>query len=316
VQEKVNLTQGMTVRVEEGGKLGGDSLLTVDRFSRRFTGLSQPSNAATELSLVDILCGGTGKGQRLAAAIDPLTGDWDRLGWQSSGSPGSRHGDVVFHASSWHPLIDGTFIPGNGGKPTQLDSQRRKLVFPWNHEGKCWGPVWARRYSKDLKLAARTKDIDFWGAETFPVVSGRLADSRYGGIGLHANVGITFNLQGIRALNDAQINSFAAILTNLDNAATHNPVYARDNVRSADVWVIVDGEIRYKQLGFERNLAGVPFEVPIGPTDQKLTLVTTDGGNSNKYDHIVLIDAVLKLNPGQKAFRPYMDSSRLAGSYR
>ena len=43
------------------------------------------------------------------------------------------------------------------------------------------------------------------------------------------------------------------------------------------------------------------FEVDLSPNDRFLTFVTTDAGNTNRYDHIVVIDPVLEIQGADQA---------------
>jgi hypothetical protein len=94
-----------------------------------------------------------------------------------------------------------------------------------------------------------------------------------------------------------QIRSVKGVLTNLENSKIHNPEWANSNPPpTADFLVFVDGKKRYEVLDFGHNVAGEPFAIELLPSDRFLTFVTTDGGNSNRYDHMVLIDPVLEID--------------------
>ena len=79
--EAYNLTQGMSVRVAATGEVsdGMEAGVDYDVYTRSFP--SPTKLNPDELDLVDIVCGGNGQGMRLAAAIDPLTGQLDRRPW-------------------------------------------------------------------------------------------------------------------------------------------------------------------------------------------------------------------------------------------
>jgi hypothetical protein len=292
IAQAYNLTQGMSVRVAATGKVsdGMDAGVDYDVYTRSFP---SPANLnPDELDLVDIVCGGNGQGMRLAAAIDPLTGQLDRRPWKNPLSPGTRKGDGLFHPAIWHPFIDGTFVPNKRGDPMQVDTQRGTIRLPKEGGDYTWGPIWARRAVKDASQFDRSADS--WGAKTFPVITERLTRCRLGGIGLHASVGITFDLKAIGKEHPGRIHQLKGTLANLENSKEHNPDWASKNPPpSADFRVLVGDQLRYEKRNFARNVEGVPFEVELSPTDCFLTFVTTDAGNSNKYDHIVVIDPVL-----------------------
>jgi hypothetical protein len=293
--EGYHLTRGMSVRVAATGKVsdGMDAGVEYETYTRSFP-LPTASNPS-ELDLVDIVCGGNGQSARLAAAIDPLTGEWDKRPWNNALGPGTRHGDRLFHAAGWHPFIDGTFVPNQFGEPSQVDTLGGTITLPKMRGHYTWGPIWARRAVRTIEL---DKKLEFWGTQTNRAITDRLSRCRLGGIGIHASVGITFDLQTIATNHSKQIRSVKGILTNLENSQTHNPEWANSNPPpKADFLVFVDGKKRYEVLDFARNIEGEPFEVNLSPRDRFLTFITTDGGDSNRYDHMVLIDPMLEIDP-------------------
>ena len=292
--ESYNLTQGMSVRVAATGKVSDGVFAGVDYdvYNRSFP-MPKDLNPG-ELDLVDIVCGGNGQGMRLAAAIDPLTGQLDRRPWSTALGPGTRKGDSLFHRAEWHPFIDGTFVPNKLGEAIQVDTRGGTILLPKNHGDYTWGPIWARRAVKDSSQFDRAADS--WGAKTYPVITERLSHCRLGGIGIHASVGITFDLKAIDKEHPGRIKRLTAVLANLENSKEHNPEWASKNpAPSADYRVFVDGELKYEKLNFARNVDGVPFAVDLSPNDRFLTFVTNDAGNTNRYDHIVVIDPVLEI---------------------
>ena len=68
--------------------------------------------------------------------------------------------------------------------------------------GESWGPIWSRRKTRFRSTSKRRsrqrRPKDFWGGSSFEQATARLTKSRDGLLGLHANVGVTFDLQAIR----------------------------------------------------------------------------------------------------------------------
>jgi hypothetical protein len=296
--EAYHLTQGMSVRVAATGKVSDGMYAGVDyeTYTRSFP-MPTAANPG-ELDLVDIVCGGNGQGMRLAAAIDPLTGQWDRRPWNNSLGPGTRHGDRVYHTAEWHPFIDGTFVPNQYGDPIQVDSEGGTIVLPKNMGHYTWGPIWARRAVTDFTEWDRSADS--WGTKTYPVITERLMRCRLGGIGIHASVGITFDLKAIGREHPGRITRLKAVLVNLENSKEHNSEWANANpAPSADLRIFADGQLKYQKRNFSRNVEGIPIDVELTPNGRFLTMVTTDSGNTNRYDHIVVIDPVLEIQDDQ-----------------
>jgi hypothetical protein len=100
--------------------------------------------------------------------------------------------------------------------------------------------------------------------------------SDYPGLMMHANLGITFDLNAIRAdLPSAEITRFAA------DAGLSSMAPREGN---ADIWVLVDGKLRFSQKGIREKGKAFPVEINIGKSDRFLTLITTDGGDVDSLE--------------------------------
>lgn len=161
------------------------------------------------------------------------------------------------------PFIDGFFVPDGGEQSTTITSTG--LLFqdcPDTHgtyyDGIVCGAVFDNQY----------------------VHAGRLAGHRYEtpeqpSIGACANVGITFDLDSIRAsMSNCLISRFRAHCGISETLADiqEEKDYAQVKVT---FWVLVDGRIEYS-----RELGTDPFEsdqinIPLNPSDRFLTLITT-----------------------------------------
>ena len=67
----------------------------------------------------------------------------------------------------------------------------------------------------------------------------------------------------------------------------------------ADVWVFVDGQVRFRRREITRFNGAMPIAIPINDNDRFLTLVATDGGNGYQQDHIMFGDPRLELAPAK-----------------
>ncbi len=100
---------------------------------------------------------------------------------------------------------------------------------------------------------------------------------------LHANAGITFNLELIRnthpsVLRPARFRAFVGLA---------NPQGL------ADVWVFVDGQLRFRRTGLRMADGPVRIDVELEANHRFLTLVSTDGDRSTNCDWVVFGDPVL-----------------------
>lgn len=296
----LHLTEGMTARVANNGAIQSSSRLKASDFTRSFP--QRPTNVQI-ISLADLLSGVREKspgesnrsnGYRLAGVIDPTTGKHDLQPWLRSIGPGDRTGDGKYHATNWHPVIDGVFIPAASGEAVQINSGGQRVDLPKNL-GATWGPIWSRR--KTNSPLVYSKEEDFWGTDTFEGLLNRLTQSQAGILGIHSNVGITFDLEAIRRQYRMPINQLEAIVTNIENSKTRLPANGLTELLSerfsADFRIYVDGKLRYERLDFVGDDGDEPIRLPLQANDRFLTFITTDSNGDNAFDHVVLVDPVL-----------------------
>ena len=109
---------------------------------------------------------------------------------------------------------------------------------------------------------------------------------------MHANCGITFDLDAIRnSMPDIQVNRFTAIGGLSDTAYMS---------QKAELWVLLDGKLQ-DELHIEKD-ENAPeaghnkrFSVEIKDTDRYLTLITTDGGDEFGGDWTLFGHPVLEI---------------------
>jgi len=201
------------------------------------------------LNLADIAGGGNGFGTgTIDTGFDPLTG------MPSSESPGTRKSDNTYQRVPSNPLIDGIFVP-NGQTQQIVSSQRH--VFR-----EC--PVTSGTTYHNLTNGVRILSPEAFQDST--VLASQSAHSLL----MHANVGITYDLQAIRELlQGVQIVRFQSKLGLED-------VFLRPALSNADFWILVDGKLKYQKTQVKANqLFSVVIE--LSDKDRFLTLVVTDG---------------------------------------
>ena len=263
------------------------SRVNVDQksFARRLVGPLQV------IDLLDIVAGGTGRGNLRERGIDPTSGMEDPLFASKRLTSDSRYKPITWGRG----LIDGVFVPNGKDGPVQLDSVGHFFdQFPAT-SGMTWGSIWPR--TANLKrvpfsLTEQMKTSDYW---IYSMGSGRqYMPKRLGLLALHPNVGITFNLDAIRNLHQserpARFRALAAVAipekTQLD--------WQRGR---SDIWVFVDGQLKLNKMRLEDKDAPVSLDIVLGPRDHFLTLVGTDGGDTQAWDLLVLGDPLLEMLP-------------------
>lgn len=298
------LEEGMAARVHRGQGIEALANLDVSQFVRYLPKPSANLAAHTELSLVDVLSGHDGQSYRLAGVIAADTGESDQHPWLRQDGPGYSM-STGYQKTSWHPLVSGVFIPSASGSKTLLDPAGNVVDLPAS-TGRTWGPIWSRRQAAGAMAVGSSED--YWGTDSLEDVIARMEQCETGMIGIHSNVGVTFDLEAIRKQSNRELLGFHSTLINLDNSLKrkHNPgpdsEYGKLLVAglfSADFRLYVDGELRASKLGFKRSDGELTIQAKLSPDDRFLTIVSTDAGghSTDAHDHVLLVDPVLTLLP-------------------
>ena len=114
---------------------------------------------------------------------------------------------------------------------------------------------------------------------------------------MHANAGLTFDLEAMRKSHAGWMPvKFSAVAGNVfDFASCQERTIINE---SADVWVFVDGQLRFHRGELRRADGPIPLNVLLAPTDRFLTLVTTDRIGNHRFAQMVFGDPVLYLEAG------------------
>lgn len=283
--------EGMSMRIDSAGS---QVVLanTANAYRRDLLRPAEPTENEAAISLLDLIGGHDYSQARIAGSIDPSSGYWGKPPWLGLDRPKSRRGDTQFMATPWNRMVDGVFIPRSNAREMQIDSDGHVVHLPPN-TGTSWGPIWSRRLSgmdhdKDHSSA---NDNDHWGSGTLEAVHRRLLTAQDGVLGLHANVGITFDLDSVREVRKTEMAEFRALLLNLGARGGRDGDLDQS---LTDMRVFVDGKLKYSRLEFSSDDGEAEVAVSIGPSDRFLTLVATDSDGDPRLDHVVLIDPVLR----------------------
>ena len=140
---------------------------------------------------------------------------------------------------------------------------------------------------------------------TVPRHALRLRGTVYGtserpGLYMHANQGITFDLEAIRRYTKMDIRRFTSICGVSESYGDHdhNTVGAKNQAGEpkASFYVLVDGRKKFAQRDMTYLDKAVEISIEIGPQDRFLTLVTTEGSDkSNDGDWTLFGEPVLML---------------------
>lgn len=203
--------------------------------------------------------------------IDPATGEIHGDVVQSDRPGSDRYSKVPERE-----VIDGVFVP-NGNQV--VTSAGHTFKFPTTL-GTYWADITCRPYQYH-----KSEEDALWDGKIPMIlqVTEQTTASRI--ILMHANAGITFDLNKIRqTLKGAQIVRFRA------SCGVSKNVFAR---MKHDYWVLLDGQLAWSYSELNENLSVQTIDIPIRPEQSYLTLATTDAGDSHAYDWCLFGNPVL-----------------------
>lgn len=184
------------------------------------------------------------------------------------------------------PAIDGVFVPCQTDSPVQTSSMGHLFEECPPTSGLWFMPVLTEAIESAeflgekgvIKRSARPSVLQ---KHLFGSPNGRPA------LTLHANIGITFDLDVIRStISRTRIVAMTAL------CGISEAVGGKHEVDS-DLWILVDGQVRFHYNVRENKRRSLPVSVPLNPEDRFLTLTTTDGGDGIDNDWLVMAEPVL-----------------------
>ena len=234
------------------------------------------------LDLADILSGGNGLGTgENTVAIDPATGKMSSevlIDYRNVEAAG-------FAVVPGNLCIDGVFVP-IGGKQKIASSGLSINGIPQT-DGRYWTDIsnWPITGmpgdNNETAELARLNDIEY-GSGLHPAIL------------MHANTGITFDLDIIRSMNPGVcISSFTSIC-GLSETLTDAGIQGG---YKAVLWVFVDGvECEKVELVYDtENINFKDIHIKLDNSSHYLTLMSTDGLDGNNCDWTVFGDPALEL---------------------
>ena len=236
------------------------------------------------LNLADIVGGGNGLGSgNPGHGLDPRTAKVQTRKFGNLGNVRPNH-----FAKSHFDFVVGVFVvdgkDGMADVPVSSDGLTVNGLPKTN--GQAWdmirnGPV-ASQHSNELEGIDFTKD-------------------GHSLLGIHANAGITFDLEAIRQSTGLKGMRFTSRAGYFGAIGGHR----------ADLWVLVDGKksVSFRHLTRERGLQDIDLDIP--PTARFLTLIATDGENGYSMDQIGFGDP--QLRPSSPPNLNEADRARLSG---
>ncbi len=230
--------------------------------------------------LVDVVAGGDGFSGQRNAGINPSNG---RVVHALLPNPDAiPPSDGNYHRVEGLRFVDGVFIPSGRHGPMQVDSAGHTFDGWAETNGGTAEVLWAGgspEAGKKFPVPTVLDGVDY-------------ARDGHAFLFLHANKGITFDLEAIRLANHGyRLLRLRAVAGNVE------PASQRGEAVTADFSVLIDGRVRCKRRQFNRWNGAATVDVPIEPQDRYLTLAATDSGNDIGYDWILFGDPRLELAP-------------------
>jgi hypothetical protein len=252
------------------------------------------------LDLADIVAGGDGCSGLRGRGIDSTDGrptDTTRKDTNLK-DYGPIAGDGKYHRVEMLPLVDGVFIPAGRSGAVQVDSAGHTFAEFGETDGTTGMNIWAGG-TVPVPTSSMPSHVSSLLASLPP--SQTLAPTRLGGIDyaapgrglifLHANNGITFDLEAIRRVNpDFKLLRFRATAGNVEPVSQTGAAAGY-----ADLWVLVDGQVRFRRRGINGCSGAFPILFSVAENDRFLTLAATDGGNTMAGDWILFGNPVLEM---------------------
>lgn len=245
------------------------------RFIRDFDSDSQILWNGENLDLAAIAAGGTGLQRIVNRGVDLLTGQL------AEGNTEERDqgalGNYVLASSIRY--VDGVFVPDGGNGPVQLTS----AGHTFNEFGDTTG-----QYFMNIGSYSEVYMVKSTGSGYTSIHLPGFSDENAANLCLHANAGVTFDLQKIReSMPFANIKAFSSLFgipQTLENT---------DSVAS-DFYVFVDGSLRMIEKNVSSSDDPRRISIPLTDSDRFLTLVCTEG-DKNYGDWSVFVNPVLEL---------------------
>jgi len=234
----------------------------------------------TRIDLSDIFGGGNGFGSgQTSVALDVRNGKFTSLRGGYETKTGKQKPDKTFITVDESPYIDSVFMPDGGDDSVQVSSAGH--IFDNCPDTGGWLNDYNIFNGETIKL----------GVNKWPV---QLGNQLYGtkenpAITIRANRGITFDLWAIRrSLGISVFERFTV------RCGVNQKSVASEEM--TDIYVLVDGRVSFKTLEKTKKIEPSIVDVALSRNDRFLTLVVTQGDESEKGNWVVFAEPVLHLS--------------------
>jgi hypothetical protein len=259
-----DVTKGKAALITKSGALTIESLEGRPRhFVRDVPEMTAFGIPNRRMDLADIVGGGSGFGTgRRYAGIDPVSGRT-----VSTYRSEKRIGGQGYVATPSLPLIDGVFVPPAQGGLMPVSTGAHYYDFPAGGAG-------AGSWFVEMAHAGEAKHRDL-PHETLVLAGQYYGTVTHPALLMHANQGITFDLDAIRAsLAGSRIKRFTSVCGISNHVqSTKTP--------AAVFCVLVDGRVRFHRNIQLPDVLAVDIDINLRENEQFLTLVCMAGAQNH-----------------------------------
>jgi hypothetical protein len=189
------------------------------------------------------------------------------------------------------PFVDCLFMPDGGQGPITVSTREDKFEGCPDTDGYSWGDILGSSHVLHDNSPGRPLGMSLNGMT--------YGTPEKPGIFMHGNLGITFDLDAIRSsMPGFDITRFTA-LCGISETVLKDPGFGADPeiFPLTDIWVLVDCQVRFGSEKMKVKSQPQTIDFEIARQDRFLTLIITDGGDSNGFDWGIFAEPFLHVEP-------------------
>ena len=244
------------------------------------------------IDLADVVGGGSGfGGGTLNAGYNPLKGEPEVFSVIARVAVGPETYRPI-HSS---PLIDGIFVPNGSRESVQVSTQGHVFENCPATTGQFWQGIFNGAWHGAISAKVPRHHLRLDG-KTY-------GTGQYAALYMHANQGITFDLDAFRrTVGGLNLVRFVAGAGISESVLDYPQLTVRDaegriKMPMASFFVLVDGTVRFEKIDVTPKDGATAIEVPLTAQDRFLTLITTQGSDTQgiNQDWTLFAEPVLQI---------------------
>ena len=225
------------------------------------------NDGLTTINIADLVAGGNGFGHgEKGEAIHPATGETVTGSTAAIAAPAA---DSFINAEN--PYVDGVFIPHNSAMQVVSSTGLTINDSPVGLKTGSWDYI---RYGPSQgHTTSSINGVDYGTPPNWL-------------LGMHANKGITLDLNAIRSKHSFESGVFRTVIG-------HGGAV---NMSTIDVAIYLDGVRLFRHRGFKAQQSGPEVSIPITTSHRFLTILVTEGKDGNSHDQGILGNPLIDIS--------------------